>query len=933
MGVQGPGSATPPPWPGSRNCYGDCLPGIAGAHCCRMRSGLLRLCILVHFRQNATRDKASSAYMLKSSIVRLVAYSVRHPLRIIALSIVLAILSGIYVAHHFKINTDISRLIETDKEWSTLEHAMDQAFPDRGQTVLVVVEARAPEFADAAASALTAALRAEPKEFVAVSQPAGGPFFEHNGLLFPSTEEVMSTTSQLVQSRPLVNTLAHDPSLTGLAGTLTTSLLLPLQIGQVKLSDMSRLLSQSANTLDLVLAGKPAAFSWRALVDRSAATNPARAFVVVQPVVNYDALEPGAAASQRIRDTAASLHLDSRYGATVRLTGEQPLADEEFASVKDGAVLNGIATFVVVLIILWLALRSGRMIAAVFITLFVGLAITAALGLMMVGALNMISVAFMVLFVGLGVDFGVQFGVKYREERNRDDRLSAALAHTAHSIGVPLTLAAVAVALSFFSFLPTAYRGVSELGEIAGVGMFVAYLTNMTLLPALLKIFNPPGEPASPGFKQLAPVDDFLARHRKPVLIGTLIVVIGATPLLTRLHFDFNPLHLKDPHTESMATLLSLKDSPEAAVNNVHVLAPSLADADRMAERLRALPEVGRVTTLDSFVPEQQQQKMMLIASAAQQLLPALQQQPAPQATDAVRVAALKRASNQLSLAADDHPGPGAAEAKHLSATLQKLAAADAATRDRAETAMSETLRIALKQLENLLQPTEITRDTLPKDISRGWVSKDGRALVDIAPKVKPGADPNDDVALARFAHAVKKAEPGAIGGPISILHSADTIIKAFLQAACWALLSIAILLWVALRRLGDMLRTLVPLLVSALVTLELCVVFGMPLNFANIIALPLMLGVGVAFKIYFVMAWRNGQTGLLQSSLTHAVLFSAATTATAFGSLWLSHHPGTSSMGRLLALSLFCTLIGAVVFQPVLMGKPRPRRAKHKGI
>jgi hopanoid biosynthesis associated RND transporter like protein HpnN len=471
------------------------------------------------------------------------------------------------------------------------------------------------------------------------------------------------------------------------------------------------------------------------------------------------------------------------------------------------------------------------------------------------------------------------------------------------------------------------------LGEIAGVGMFVAYLTNMTLLPALLKIFNPPGEAASPGFKQLAPVDDFLAHHRKPVLIGTLIVVIGATPLLTRLHFDFNPLHLKDPHTESMATLLSLKDSPEAAVNNVHVLAPSLADADRMAERLRALPEVGRVTTLDTFVPAQQQQKMMLIASAAQQLLPALQQQPAPQATDAVRVAALKRASNQLSLAAEDHPGPGAAEAQHLSVTLQKLAAADSATRDRAEHAMSEPLRIALKQLENLLQPTEITRDNLPKEISKGWVSKDGRALVDIAPKIKPGADPNDDATLARFAHAVKKAEPGAIGGPISILHSADTIIKAFLQAACWALLSIAILLWVALRRVGDMLRTLVPLLVSALVTLELCVVFGMPLNFANIIALPLMLGVGVAFKIYFVMAWRNGQTGLLQSSLTHAVLFSAATTATAFGSLWLSHHPGTSSMGRLLALSLFCTLIGAVVFQPVLMGKPRPRRAKHKGI
>ncbi|MGF6469151.1 MMPL family transporter [Paraburkholderia youngii] len=871
--------------------------------------------------------------MLKPYIVRLVAYSVRHPLRIIALSIVLAVLSGIYVAHNFRINTDISRLVETNKQWAAAQNAIDAAFPDRGNTMLVVVEARAPEFADAAANALTAALRADPKEFTSVSQPSGGPFFEHNGLLFPSTDEVMSTTSQLVQSRPLVNQLAHDPSLTGLAGTLTTSLLLPLQLGQVKLSDMSRLLAQSANTLDRVLAGQPAAFSWRALVDKSAATDPARSFVVVQPVVNYDALEPGASASRAIRATAASLHLQERYGATIRLTGEQPLADEEFASVQDGAVLNGIGTFIVVLIILWLALRSGRMIAAVFITLFVGLAITAALGLLMVGALNMISVAFMVLFVGLGVDFGVQFGVKYREERNRDDRLSAALMHTAHSIGVPLTLAAVAVALSFFSFLPTAYRGVSELGQIAGVGMFVAYFTNMTLLPALLKLFNPPGEVASPGFKQLEPVDDFLDRNRKPVLISTLIVVIGAAPLLAHLRFDFNPLHLKDPHTESMATLLSLKDSPEAAVNNVQALAPSLADADAMAERLRKLPEVGRVNTLSTFVPAEQQQKMMLIASAAQQLLPALQQQPAPQATDAARVAALKRAANQLSLAAEDHPGAGAAEAQHLSATLQKLAAADAATRERAEVAMSDTLRIALKQLENLLQPTEITQETLPSGITAMWIGKGGHALVDIAPKVPPGVDPNDDQMLARFARAVKQAEPGAIGGPISIIHSANTIIKAFLQAAVYALLSIAVLLWIALRRIGDVLRTLVPLLVSALVTLELCVVFGMPLNFANIIALPLMLGVGVAFKIYFVMAWRHGQTGLLQSSLTHAVLFSAATTATAFGSLWLSHHPGTSSMGRLLALSLFCTLIGAVVFQPVLMGKPRQRRGKQKGI
>ena len=867
--------------------------------------------------------------MLKPFIIQLVAWSVRRAAWVIAIAIVLAVLSGVYVAKHFKINTDVSGLVENKAEWAALLEAKDKAFPQRASTLLVVVEADAPELADAAASKLTHALQADSREFSAVSQPAGGPFFEHNGLLFPPTATVLSTTGQLVQARPLINQLARDPSLAGLAGTLTTTLQLPLTIGQVKLSQMAPLLGSAADVVDQVLAGKRAAFSWRALVDKDSAAKPAFAFITVQPVLNFAALRAGASASEAVRATAASLHLDTEFGARVRLTGEQPLADEEFASVQDGAALNGAITFIVVLVILWLALRSGKLIGAVLVTLVIGLVITAALGLWMIGSFNMLSVAFMVLFVGLGVDFGVQFGVKYREERYQDERLDAALLKTARTIGVPLTLAAIAVAESFFSFLPTAYRGLSELGQIAGVGMFVAYITNMTVLPALIRVFKPRGERASPGFAFLAPVDKWLAEHRNPVLIGTLVVVLGATPLLLHLRFDFNPLHLKDPHTESMATLLALKNSPVISINDVSVLAPSLEEADKIAAKLSKLPEVARATTLSSLIPDDQQQKLMLISSAAQQLLPALTQQPATPVTDEVRVQTLKRAANQLELAASDHPGPGAAEAKHLSDSLAKLANSSPATRDRAEAAFSQPLTLAFAQLARLLQPTRITRENLPPEMVRDWVAPTGQAIVDIAPLVPPGVDPNDDVMLARFAHAVKAAEPRAIGGPISILHSANVIILAFLEAAAWSVLLITMLLWITLRNFGDVLRTLIPLLVSALVTLELCVVFGIQLNFANIIALPLMLGVGVAFKIYFVMAWRAGQTGLLHSSLTHAVLFSAATTGTAFGSLWLSHHPGTSSMGKLLALSLVCTLIGAVVFQPVLMGKPRAKRAR----
>ena len=216
-------------------------------------------------------------------------------------------------------------------------------------------------------------------------------------------------------------------------------------------------------------------------------------------------------------------------------------------------------------------------------------------------------------------------------------------------------------------------------------------------------------------------------------------------------------------------------------------------------------------------------------------------------------------------------------------------------------------MQVALDELRNYLQAQPVSLETLPPEIADGWVTKDGRAKIEILPK----GDPNDNETLREFARAVQEVEPNAIGGPISILESGAPSIKAFFEAGFWALGSIAILLWIVLRRFGDVLLTLIPLLLAGVVTMELMVLIGMKLNFANIIALPLLLGVGVAFKIYYIMAWRAGQTDLLQSSLTRAVFFSACTTATAFGSLWLSSHPGTSSMGKLMALALVTTMAG----------------------
>ncbi|WP_454766211.1 hopanoid transporter HpnN [Cupriavidus campinensis] len=868
--------------------------------------------------------------MIRSLLTRIVKFSTLRPWTVIGIALLLTTISGVYVARNFAINTDISRLLESNAPWATNDAAISAAFPQRDKMILAVVQAPAKELADAAANELADALRQQPDRFHAVGQPGAGAFFERNGLLFADTASVNDMAGKLTQARPLINNLAHDPTLRGLSDLLTTTLTLPLQLGQIKLADMEKLLAASATTIDGVLANKPVALSWAGLVDDSLKPNPdgrVFSFITLSPVLDFSDLKAGSGASDAIRRAAATLKLTERYGAEVRLTGPQPLADDEFASVSEGAALNGIFTLVVVMGILWMALRSARLIVSVLASLVAGLLITAALGLAMVGALNMISVAFAVLFVGLGVDFGIQFGVRYRAERHEQENLDDALALTARDVGTPLTLAAAATAAAFFCFLPTDYRGVAELGKIAGVGMFVAYATTFTLLPALIRVLRPKGETEVPGFAWLAPADAFFERHRKGVLVGVLLVIFGGAPLLPHLRFDFDPLHLKDPESESMSTLLALKDAPQAGTDDVKVLAPSLASAQQTAAKLRALPEVERVVTLRTFIPDDQAPKLAAIAGLARTMMPALTQTPSAPADDTLRVASMRNASRQLALAAEDHPGPGAAAAAHLSRSLKQLSDADAATRDRAERAIALPLRLALATLQRALQPEPVSQQTLPPELVREWLAADGSALLNVTPRLPPPGAKNEAAraaALDRFVDVMARVQPDATGGPIAIRGSASTIMTAFAHAGLWAVLSITVLLWITLRRVGDVLRTLIPLLVSGIVTLELCVVFGIALNFANVIALPLLLGIGVAFKIYYVIAWRHGKTKLLQSSLTHAVLFSAATTATAFGSLWLSHHPGTASMGKLLALALTCTLAGAVFFQPILMGRPR---------
>ena len=858
--------------------------------------------------------------MLTGIVVSIVKACTRFAWVTALVAIVLAAGAVFYSAKYFEINTDINKLISPDLDWRQRDIAFEKAF-DQERLILAVVEAPTAEFASTAGAMLAARLKNDHRHFESVQLLGGGPFFERNGLLFLPTEEVKQLTGQFGEAAPLVEIMAGDPSLRGLTAALETALI-GLKRGQFELDSTARPFSAIAQSVEDVLTKGSGTFSWRQLAsDQPLAASDLRSLIQIKPYLDFNALEPGKDATDAIRRAAFDLDIAGKFGARVRLTGPVPIANEEFATVQEGAIVNGVGTVVIVLVILWLALRSPKIIFAVFATLFVGLAVTTAVGLMMVTSLNLLSIAFAVLFIGLGVDFGIQYSVRYRSERFKTDDLEKALVVAAKRSSVPLSLAAMATAAGFLSFLPTDYKGVSELGRIAGVGMLIAFLASITVLPALLRLLNPPGEKEPVGYAFLAPLDRFLEDYRVAIVGGTIAVVILGAPALYFLRFDFNPIHLRSSKVESIATYLDLRRDPDTGANAINVMVKSEQEAQRVETRLAEVPEVARTRSLDTFVPADQPEKLKLIARGAKILGPALNPDSIdPPPSDEENVDALKGTADSLRKAAGTHQGPGAAAAKRLADDLTRLADSNEAMREKAQATFVEPLKIMFEQLRNLLKAEPVTLESLPPDFVKLWKSEDGITRVEVLPR----GDPDHNETLRKFASAVLAAAPNAIGGPVSILKSGDTIVKAFIEAGLWALISISILLWLALRRITDVLLTLVPLLVAGAVTLEICVMIGLPLNFANIVALPLLLGVGVAFKIYYVTAWRSGRTNLLQSSLTRAIFFSALTTATAFGSLWLSSHPGTASMGKLLALSLITTLAAVLLFQPALMGRPR---------
>lgn len=843
----------------------------------------------------------------------------------VALLILLALGTGAslyYTVTHLGINTDTAGMLDPDLPFQRASRAFAQAFPQLSDQIVVIVEGPHAGDTEAVADRLSQVLTQHRDIIESVYQPAGGAYFATHGLLYLDTDTLWALDERLEAAAPLLGPLAGDPSLRGLLGVMDTAFSQQLDSDQQR--TLQRMFDQIGDALERRLAGNIEPIRWRDQLfqDTSDAAKPQRSFILIKPKLDYDSLKPADAVLELLHRQAAGIAATG--GAIrIRVTGSAAMDSEELVTVSRDAVLTTGLSFALVCVLLIWGLRAPGPVFAVLVALACGLVWTAAFATLAVGSLNLISVSFAVLFIGMGVDFGIQFAMRYLEESDRSVAQPVALNHAATGVGGALTLASVGAAISFLSFVPTDYRGLAELGVISAFSMLVALLANLTILPALLSLMPVPAKRQRAFHLPSNGKTSYVFRHRHSILFISIAAIVASLYLLPRARFDFNPINLKDPTTESVAAFRDLASDPDSSPYVIQVLAPDIGAATRLADELGKLKVVDKTVTLTSYVPRDQDEKLQIIADL-RAALPEIAEpgvsQPAP--ATAELAASVETFSARLGAADLTALEPGlAASGARLRQALAKLKAAPGwpeTVLPAVQTQLLGDLAVTLQRLGQLLQAGPVSLQDLPADLRMRYVAADGRTRIEVYPK----ANLDSNQALSDFVRNVQRLAPDATDSPVELLEASDTVIHACIQASLFALALTLIMHVIVLHGWVDAILVAVPLVLAMIFTVATSVVFDIPFNFANIIALPLLIGLNNAYGAYLVVR-RHAVAHLeelLHSSTPRAVFLSGMTSISSFGVLAISTHPGMAGMGILISLSLSYALLCALLVLPAVM-------------
>ena len=864
----------------------------------------------------------------------------RHAAVITLASAIVTVLAGAYVATNLVVDTDEDSLFSEELPHRVIEIEYKAIFPNLYENIVILVDAQNAEQARDAAAALAAKLEASPDLFSSVHLPQGD-FFEEHALLYMDTDELEDLADRLARVQPYLAGLAEDGTLRGLAMMLARGIR-ALRDGDVSEASLEPMLERVDAAFRARQAGEAYRLSWAEVVaGRPLDEEAKRRLILAQPIRDFSQIVAAGKPLEAVRRFAKELGLTPENGVHVRMTGDVALAYEEMAVVEGQAMAAGLASFVMVTAILLFALRSLRVILAALLSLIVGLVLTGAFATLAIGHLNLLSVAFAVLFIGLGIDFGVHLCMGYQESLSEGRDHAAALRNASSKVGSSLVLCAVTTAIGFYVFIPTDFSGVAELGLISGTGMFVSLFCSFTVLPALLSVRlseESAGRAANRARMNLVPT--FPTRYPAAISVVALVLAGCALTLLPQAHFDQNPLLVRDPSSESVQAFEELLAQSDTSPWNLNAVRPDLKSAEALAKELAKLPTVETALSVTSFVPENQEEKLAIIEEVAFFLAPPPTEAGRPPTpTFAEGIAALRDFQTELRRLFDEFGTeraadvPASARAVHasLSRFLESLELASRSDAQESLAILEQGLFGALeRQLELISRAVAVgpvTLEALPDDLVTRMISASGMIRV----RIFPSEDLTEPEALERFVSSVRSVAPRATGSAVAIHSASREVVKSLRQAFTSAVIAIGVLLLLIWRAIGDTVMVMTPMVLAGLLTAAGAVVMGVPFNFADVIVLPLLLGIGVDTSIHLVHRARHAVPGdreLLQTSTANAVVFSAATTIASFGSLAFATHRGMASLGQLLTLGVTLTVICNLVVLPALLELRKRRSA-----
>ncbi|SFN84561.1 MMPL family transporter [Nitrosospira briensis] len=867
-------------------------------------------------------------------------WTLAHPFTALSVLVALGVLAAHYTVGHLTIDTDTTKLVAPDAPFQQYRRVYEQAFSQDLSTLLLVVESDTPELTKSSSRKLLDLLNKDADHFNSAYIPNDNEFFRQNGLLYLDTDELQALSNNLLVAQPFLGRIGQEPNLKGFFSIFEDALKATAKAtdneasgtAQVIPIDLAALADKIALVLHKTANGENALLSWESLITEKR-RHSSEEFIIASPKLDHSEIRPAKGAIEAIRKAAADIQEPGLPPIKVWVTGEIGLEDDELAGISTGTFTASVFSIVLVLFILLVAYRSILLTLATLLTLALGMLFCGAFAAIAVKELNLISLAFAVSNIGLGVEYGIHFCLRYKDNLKEHGNKEVALRNAFMTVGPSLLLAAGTTSIGLYAFMPTDYKGVAELGLLAGTSLFICLLITLVSLPALLKILP---APAKPGLKKgqhpLSNLSGKLAalpiRYAKPVSFTALVLALISIVLAFDVETDFNPIELRDPHTESVIAFKKLMEDEDTSPMMLNVLAKDENSTRILQKKLSALASVGKTISLFDLQPTDQEEKLALVEELGLILGPQVQHFPQLE-TNVDPVPGIIRLIKAIDIVllqkADARNRASLTKLKtELQKILSELDAQSQSSRkvfiEKIQIALLGTLPQVMRELSTSLKAGPVSLDDLPADIKDRWLSKDGWYRIQIFPK----KNLNDLTNLKEFIIEVQSVASETIGLPIIYWESMKEVIAAFQQAIVIALVAIALVLLAIRRDVLDTTLVMITLILAGLFTIACATLTKTPINFANIIALPLLLGLGVDNGIHMLVKLRESLSGpededIYQSSTARAIFFGALTTSSSFGGLAFSPHAGISSMGLIITIGIFWIMVCTFIILPAL--------------